>query len=89
MNAFEILVVILSACLALSLILSIIILIYILKLIKNIKRISDKAADLVDNASTVAATMKKAAAPAVVAKFIVEQINNAVSRHSSNSKKEK
>lgn len=89
MDAFEILVIVLSTFLAIGLLLSIVVLVYVLKLIKNIKAISDKAVDLVENASSVAATMKKAAGPAVVAKFVAEQIANAVNNHSKESNKEK
>lgn len=89
MDAFEILVIILSIFLAISILLSIIVLIYTLKLVKNIKSISDKASELVENASNVAATMKKAAGPTVVAKFVAEQIAHAIKKHSNESKKEK
>ncbi len=81
MDAFEILVIILSVMLAILLVLSIVTIIFIYKLVKNLKQITDKATSLMDNASNVAATMKKAAAPAVVAKFIAEQIGNAIKKH--------
>ena len=81
MDAFQILVIVLSIMLAIFLLLAVIATVFILKLVKNLKQISDKAVYLVDNASTVAATMKKAAAPAVVAKFIAEQIGHAIKKH--------
>lgn len=86
MDAFEILVTILSVMLVISLLIAIVVGVYLLKLIKNLKEISEKAKDLVTNAGTVAATMKKAAAPTVVAKFVADQISNAVKNHSSKSK---
>ena len=86
MNSYDILVVILSTMLALFLLLSIIAVFYLLKLVKNLKEISDKAKELIDDASSVAATMKKAAAPTVVAKFVAEQIGNAVKKHASDKK---
>lgn len=89
MDAFEILVIILSTLLGLILLLGLVAVIYIVKIVKNIKRISDKAASLVESVSATAFMMKKAAQPAVVAKFVAEQISNAVSRHHDKSKKEK
>lgn len=86
MDSYDILVIILSTMLALFLLLSIIALVYIVKITKNIKEISDKAKSLVDNAESFAETMKKSAAPAVVAKFVAEQVSNAVKKH---NKKEK
>lgn len=86
MDAYHILVIVLSVCLALSLILGIIVMAYLVKFAKNIKEISDKAKDLVDDASSVMGTMKKAAAPTVVAKFVADQISQAVKNH---AKKEK
>lgn len=86
MDAFEILVIVLSAMLAIILLLMIVAAVFMVKLIKNLKQISDKAASLVDNASSVAATMKKAAAPAVVARFVAEQISHAVKKHGKDNK---
>lgn len=88
MDAFEILVIILSAVLAGCLVIGFITLVYLLKVIKNIKHISDKAASLVESASDAAAIMKKAAAPTVIAKFIAEQVGKAVSSHKSKDKEE-
>lgn len=85
MDAFEILVVILSSFLALFLALCVVAAIFAIKLVKNLKEISDKAVLLVNDASSVAATMKKAAAPAVVARFIAEQVNHAIKRHGDKS----
>jgi hypothetical protein len=59
MDAFEILVVVLSSLLALFLALSIVVVVFAVKLVKNLKEISDKAVVLVNDASSVAATMKK------------------------------
>lgn len=55
---------------------------YLVKFVKNLKEISEKAKEMVNDASSVAATMKKAAAPTVVAKFVADQISNAVKKHS-------
>lgn len=87
MDSYDILVIILSIMLAIFLLTGIIAGIYIAKFAKNVKEISDKAKDLVDNASSAAAMMKKAAAPAAVAKFVAEQIGEAVKKHNKDSKK--
>lgn len=89
MDSYDILVILLSVLLIIFLTISIVIAIYIAKFMKNLQQISDKAKELVDDASSVAATMKKAAAPTVVAKFIAEQVSNAVKKHNNDSKKEK
>lgn len=88
MSSYDILVIILSTLLAIALVLSVIIGVYLAKFAKNLKEISDKAKELVDDASSVAATMRKAAAPTVVAKFVAEQISNAVKKHGDKFKKE-
>lgn len=59
-----------------------VLLVYLVKLAQNIKEISEKAKELINDASSVASTMKKAAAPTVVAKFVADQISSAVKRHS-------
>ncbi len=81
MDSYDILVIILSVFLAIFLLLGIIVLVYLVKFMKNVKEISDKASQLVKDAGSVAATMKTAAAPAVVAKFVADQISNAVKKH--------
>ncbi len=68
--------------LAILLGLAIVLTAYLVKLVKNLKEISEKAKEMVNDASSVAATMKKAAAPTVVAKFVADQISNAVKKHS-------
>lgn len=88
MDSYDILVILLSVLLIIFLTISIVIAIYIAKFMKNLQQISDKAKELVDDASSVAATMKKAAAPTVVAKFIADQVSSAVKKHAS-TKKEK
>jgi len=88
MDAFEILVLILSIILGIGLLLFALALIYIVKIVKNIKKISDKATSLVENASSAAAILKRGATPSVVAKFVAEQVSSAVKRHSNKKKGE-
>lgn len=84
MDAFEILVLILSVFLAICLMLTTVAMVYVVKIVKNIKHISDKASSIVEDASSAAAMVKKVAAPATVAKFVAEQISEAVSKHNKN-----
>ena len=81
MDAFEILVVILSVLLGIFLVLAIAATVFFLKLIKNIKQISDKAVSLVDSARSVAQTVKTPAAPTVLAEFIAERVRHAANKH--------
>jgi hypothetical protein len=81
MDSYDILVIMLSTFLAIFLLLGIIVLVYLVKLMKNAKEISDKAKTLVDDVSSAASTMKKAAAPAAVAKFVAQQISNATKKN--------
>jgi len=53
MDAFQILVIILSVFLAVFLLLSIILVIYLIKVVKAIRQISEKAASVVDSASNI------------------------------------
>lgn len=87
MDSYGILVIILSVMLAIFLGLGILLTVYLIKLVKNIKEISDKAKELVNDASSVASTMRKAAAPTVVAKFVADQIGNALKKHSKDKEK--
>lgn len=73
--------------LAIFLGLAIVLTAYLVKFVKNIKEISEKAKEMVNDASSVAATMKKAAAPTVVAKFVADQISNAVKKHSKDKER--
>lgn len=73
--------------LAIFLGLAIVLTAYLVKFVKNIKEISEKAKEMVNDASSVAATMKKAAAPTVVAKFVTDQISNAVKKHSKDKER--
>lgn len=70
MEAQEILVVILSSFLALFLLLGIILLALCIKIANHIKRISEKAEDIVDKAEDVADFFSKAATPMALGKLI-------------------
>jgi biopolymer transport protein ExbB/TolQ len=77
MDAYHILVIILSVFLALFLLLSIIFVAYLIKVVKAIQQITEKAASIVDTAANI----KKFVSPAVVSKLVFEAVNKAVKHH--------
>lgn len=77
MDAFEILVIVLSVLLGLFLILSIVLVIYLLKVVKSIKQISEKAASVVDSASNIT----KFVSPTVAGKYVFDAIHKIIKNH--------
>ncbi len=77
MDAFQILVIVLSVFLTLFLLLSIILVVYILKVVKSIKLISEKAASVVDSASN----LTKFVSPTVAGKYVFDAVQKAVKNH--------
>ena len=69
-TAMQVLVIIVSATLTLFLILAAVTLIAILRLIKSIRRVTDKAEQLVDKAEMVGEIFGKAAGPVAVGRLI-------------------
>lgn len=61
MDAFEILVIILSTFLAIFLILAIVVLIGLLKLVKQVRHITEKAEEVIDNVEQASELFKKSA----------------------------
>lgn len=77
MDAFEILVIVLSVCLALFLILSIVLAVYLIKVVKAVKQISEKAASVVDSASNIT----KFVSPTVAGKYVFDAVQKIVKNH--------
>ncbi len=77
MDAFQILVIILSVLLAIFLILAIAVATYTLKLIKTIKDLSDKAASVVESAASI----RKFVSPAIAGRFAFEALQKAMKHH--------
>ncbi len=86
-DAQTILVVILSAALAVFLILNIIFLVIAIKIANHIKRISAKAELITDRAETVADFMSKAATPMAIGKIIANVSDAIFSRNKSSRRK--
>lgn len=81
MDAFEILVIILSVALAIFLILSIIVIIYLLKVVKSVQLMTEKASNAVESVSNVAANVGKFVTPAAASKFVIDAVQKMVKNH--------
>ena len=68
-NAQELLVIIVSATLTVFLLVSIILLVLTIKVVRSIKRVTDKAEALADKAETIADVFSHAATPIMIAKL--------------------
>ena len=77
MDAFQILVIVLSVVLAIFLILAIILVVYIMKVVKSIKILSEKAVSVVDSASNIT----KFVSPTVAGKYLFDAVQKAVKHH--------
>lgn len=89
-NWFEALVIILSIMLALFLLLGIIILIKFLQMVRQIKRITDHAEEVVDKAENIADFFKHSSGPMAVIKIIgniSESFQTAADKFAGKSKK--
>jgi predicted PurR-regulated permease PerM len=78
MDAFEILVIILSTFLAIFLLLAIIVLTGIIKLVKQVRHITEKAEEVIDNVEEASELFKKSASTLTFANLvsnIVSKVN--------------
>lgn len=85
-NAQDILVIILSSFLALSLILSIVLLVLLIKVVLVVKRVTDKAEQLADKAEALGDFVQQATTPLVVGRMITN-IFDKFTKGSSKSKR--
>ena len=79
-TAEQVLVIIVSSLLSLTLIFGIVLLIVLIKLAKNVRRVTEKAEQLVEDAESAASMFKNAAGPLTVLKTI-GNIVEVVSKH--------
>jgi heme O synthase-like polyprenyltransferase len=79
-TAEQVLVVIVSSLLSLALILGIVLLVYAIKLVKNVRRVTAKAEQLVEDAESAASMFRNAAGPLTMLKTIAN-IVDAVTNH--------
>ncbi len=75
MNAMEILVIILSAFLALFLLIGIVLAVLLIKVTTQIKRVTMSAERTVNGLESVVAGVGKVTTPAMLGKIIISQIN--------------
>lgn len=75
MSAAEVLVIFLSVALAVFLALGIVLVIYLIIIAQKIKRFAETAEEGIRGFASMAATIQKFAAPAVISRFVMEQIN--------------
>lgn len=78
MDAFEILVIILSVTLAIFLVLGVVTMVYVLKIAQSVKQMTDKASSAVDNVSNVAVNISKFVTPAAAGKLVIEMVQKLV-----------
>lgn len=78
MDAFEILVIILSTTLAVLLVLSIFLVIALLKLIKKLKSITDKAEEVMDDVEAVSGFFRKSAGPVAITSLLSNIVSKVV-----------
>jgi hypothetical protein len=83
MDSYDILVIVLSVALAVLLVVSIVFVSLLIKLVNQLRVISKKAEEIVDDVESVSGFFKKAAGPVAVTSFI----SNIVSKVSEMKKK--
>lgn len=75
-DAQTILIIILSVTLTIFLLVSIVLLVLVIKMVRSIKRVTDKAEALADKAETIADVFKHASTPIMIAKFFSNMADN-------------
>ncbi len=83
MDAYNILVIVLSLTLAVLLIATIVLIISITKLVKYLQHLTERAEDVMDDVEAVGEFFKKSSAPIALAKLV----GNIVSNYSNHKKK--
>lgn len=80
MTAADILVIFLSVTLAVFLALAIVLVVYLILIAQKIKRVASTAEKVANNFVSVTATLKKAAAPAIISRFLMDQVAQFIDR---------
>lgn len=82
MDASSVLVGILAAMLALFLILAIVLVIYLLRIARQIQNVTSSAERAAASFENIMSSIQKAVAPAVLSKFVIEQIQRFTDKRS-------
>lgn len=86
MDAFEILVIILSAALAVCLVLGIVLLVAVIKLVNKLKQISQKAEEVMDDVEAVSGFFRKSAGPVAITSLLSNIVSKVVDHNSKKGK---
>ena len=86
MDASQILVVILSTTLAIFLILAIVLVIILIKVARQIQRVTSSAERAAATFENIVGNVQKAVAPAVVSRFVMDQIQRFTDKHGKRDK---
>lgn len=88
MDASQVLVVILAIVLALFLVLAIVLVIILIRVARQIQRVTTTAERVVDGFESIVGNVQKAVAPAVVSRFVMDQIQRFTDRQGKRDKKD-
>lgn len=86
MDAFEILVIILSAALAVCLVLGVALLVAVIKLVNKLKQISQKAEEVMDDVEAVSGFFRKSAGPVAITSLLSNIVSKVVDHNSKKGK---
>ena len=87
MDAFQLLVIILAAALGVLIIISVICIALLIKLLKQIRRITDKADHVIDNVQSVGDIFKKTAAPLAIGRAVTGFLSSVKGRKESKKRR--
>jgi hypothetical protein len=86
MEAFEILVVILSAARAVCLLLGIVLLVAVIKLVNKFKQITQKAEEVMDDVEAVSGFFRKSAGPVAITSLLSNIVSKVVDHKAKKGK---
>ncbi len=88
MDASQILVVILATALAVFLVLAIVLIVILIKVARQIQRVTTSAENVVTSFGNVVGGIQKAVTPAVVSRFVIDQIQRFTDRQKKRDSKD-
>lgn len=88
MDASQILVAILATTLAIFLVLAIVLIVILIKVARQIQRVTSSAERAAASFENIVAGIQKAVAPAIVSRFVMDQIQRFTDRQKKRDKKD-